>query len=504
MAEDAKDREKAEAGEKDKETSKETPPPHHEEISTQTSHTVSIGGKDVPYDATAGRVILKEEDGKKKASFFFVAYAKSDVADRSSRPIVFSFNGGPGSSSVWLHLGALGPRRVLLNDEGMPYPPPGRLVDNDYSILDAADLVFIDPVGTGFSRAIPGEEAKSFHHFTKDIEAVGEFIRIFLTRHQRWSSPKFLAGESYGTTRAAGLAGHLYQRYGLTFNGLLLISSILNFQTAGFDGATGTFRRGNDLPYVLFLPTYAATAWYHERLGAKDQKRPLRELLNEVEQFAATDYATALFQGDALSEQQFRKVARRVARYTGLSETYVTRYDLRIEILRFCKELLRDQRRTVGRIDARYTGIDRFADGDAFESDPSIDATMGPYTSALNAYVRDELEYESDLPYEVLSNETWRNWDYEDFKNAYVDVSEALRETMSRTRFMKVFVANGFLDLATPYFATEYTFNHLGLDETLRDNVSMKYYEAGHMMYVHVPSLQQLAGDMRTFLENAS
>lgn len=505
MAEDAKKDEAPAKDEKNKEEdSKQAPPPHHEEISTETTHTVRIAGEDVAYDATAGRLILKEEEGKKKASFFFVSYTRNDVSELATRPIVFSFNGGPGSSSVWLHLGALGPRRVLLDDEGMPLPPPGRLVDNEHSILDVADLVFIDPVGTGFSRAIPGEDAKSFHHFTKDIEAVGEFIRIYLTRHQRWGSPKFLAGESYGTTRAAGLAGHLYNRHGITFNGLLLISSILNFQTAGFDASTGTFRRGNDLPYVVFLPTYAATAWFHNRLGAKDQKRPMRDLLDEVEQFAATDYATALFQGDALPEQQYRKVARRVARYTGLSETYVTRYDLRVEILRFCKELLRDQRRTVGRIDARYTGIDRFTDGDAFESDPSIDATMGAYTSALNAYMRDELEYESDLPYEVLSNETWQNWDYEDFKNAYVDVSETLRETISRTRFMKVFIANGYLDLATPYFATEYTFNHLGLDESLRANVAMKYYDAGHMMYVHVPSLRRLATDMRGFLESAS
>ena len=427
-----------------KDESKETPPPpHHEEISTETTHTVSIGGKDVEYTATAGRLVLTEEEGKKKASFFFVSYARTKVKDTANRPIVFAFNGGPGSSSVWLHLGALGPRRVLMDDEGMPFPPPGRLVDNKHSILDVADLVFVDPVGTGFSRAIPNEDVKSFHHFKKDIEAVGEFIRVYLTRHQRWGSPKFLAGESYGTTRSAGLAGHLYSRHGITFNGLMLISSILNFQTAGFDSATGTFRRGNDLPYIVFLPTYAATAWYHGMLSTKDQERPLRELLDEVEQFAANEYALALFLGSALPADRFKKIAKKVARYTGLSEQYVSRYDLRIEILRFCKELLREQGRTVGRIDSRYTGIDRFKDGDSFEADPSMDATMGAYTSALNAYMRDELDYESDLPYEILSAETWQNWDYEDFKNAYVDVSETLRNTITRTKFMKVFVANG-------------------------------------------------------------
>jgi carboxypeptidase C (cathepsin A) len=499
--------EKPEADEKDTKTdeAKELPPPpHHEEISTETTHTVSIGGEEVEYTATAGRLVLTEEEGKKKASFFFVSYTRNGVSDVATRPIVFAFNGGPGSSSVWLHLGLLGPRRVLMDDEGMPYPPPGRLVDNEHSLLDVADLVFIDPVGTGFSRAIPSDEAKSYHHFKKDIEAVGEFIRLYLTRHERWGSPKFLAGESYGTTRSAGLAGHLYQRHGLVFNGLVLVSSILNFQTAGFDGATGTFRRGNDLPYIVFLPTYAATAWYHGRLGAKDQNRDLREFLGEVEGFAATEYALALFQGAGLPEADFKKIARKVARYTGLSETYVGRYDLRIEILRFCKELLRDQGRTVGRIDARYTGIDRFVDGDAFESDPSTDATMGAYTSALNAYMHDELEYESDLPYEILSSQVWQNWDYEDFKNAYVDVSESLRNTMSRNKFMKVFVANGYLDLATPYFATEYTFNHLGLDPSLRDNVTMEYYDAGHMMYVHIDSLAKLAADLRVFVNNAS
>jgi carboxypeptidase C (cathepsin A) len=480
------------------------PPPHHEEISTTTTHSIVIDGKPVPYTATAGRVILTEEAGKKKASFFFIAYTRDDIDDAADRPIVFAFNGGPGSSSVWLHLGALGPRRVVVDDEGMPLPPPARLADNEHSILDAVDLVFIDPVGTGYSRAIPEEEAKDFHHFKKDIEAVGEFIRIYLTRHQRWDSPKYIAGESYGTTRSAGLAGHLYKRHGITFNGLLLISSILNFQTTGFDPDTYTFRRGNDLPYQVFLPTYAAAAWYHNRLEAKDQERALREFLDEVEEFAANDYTRALFQGAALDPERHEQVAKTVARYTGLPVDYVARYDLRIEILRFCKELLRDENRTVGRIDARYTGIDRFPDGDAIEADPSIDALMGSYTSALNGYVRSELEYESDLPYEVMSEETWQNWDYEDFKNAFVDVSETLRTTISRTRFLKVFVANGYFDLATPYFATEYTFNHLGLDPSLRENVTMAYYPAGHMMYVHAESLAGLAADLRTFVAESS
>jgi carboxypeptidase C (cathepsin A) len=480
------------------------PPPHHEEEFVATSHSVKIGRRRVGYTATAGRMLLREEEGKKQASFFFVGYTRDEVTDPSERPIVFAFNGGPGSSSVWLHLGALGPRRVVLGDDGMPVAPPGRLVDNVYSILDVADLVFIDPIGTGYSRAIPNEDAKQYHHFKKDIETVGEFIRAYLTKHDRWASPKFLAGESYGTTRSAGVAAHLFRRHGIYFNGLLLISSILNFQTAGFDPQSGTFRRGNDLPYVVFLPTYAASAWFHGKLAKKYQKMALRTFLDEVEAFAAGEYAAALFQGDRLSSAQRQAIAEQLSAYAGLSTTYILRYDLRIEILRFCKELLRDEGYTIGRIDARYKGRGRFDDGDTMESDPSIDATMGLYTSALNDYVKRDLEYESDIPYEVLSEQVWQNWDYEDFKNAYVDVSESLREVMARNPFMKVFVANGLFDLATPHFATEYTFSHMGLPDEIRDNVELAYYQAGHMMYVDLTSLDKLATDLRRFIANAS
>ena len=487
---------------KDDEVPKEElqPPPHWEEEVSETSHTVSIGGVEVPYTATAGRLLLREEEGKKRASFFFVAYARADAADATARPLVVCFNGGPGSSSVWLHLGAFGPRRVRMTEEGMPLPPPGRLVDNGESLLDVADLVFVDPVGTGFSRAIPGKEAKQFHHFTRDIEAVGEFVRMYLTRNRRWGSPVYLAGESYGTTRAAGLAHHLFKRHGLALSGLVLVSSILHFGTSDFDPRTWTFARGNDLPYILFLPTYAAAAWYHRRLDDRYLQLPLATFLDEVEAFAATDYQLALFAGDELPRERFDATVARVAAYTGLPVEYVRDYDLRIEILRFCKALLRDEGRTIGRIDARYTGIDRFRAGDTIENDPSLDAVLAPYTSALNDYVRRELGYESDLPYEVLSETVHEAWDYEDFKNAHVDVSERLRETMSRNPFMRVFVANGYYDLATPHYATEYTFSHLGLDPTLKRNVQMASYEAGHMMYVHDASRRRLAADVRAFL----
>ncbi len=499
MADDEKSTTESD-GENDGTASSKVPaPPHHEDRSSTTSGVVSIEGSEIPYSATAGHLVLTAEEGKKEVSFFSVAYMRSDIEDVTSRPVVFCFNGGPGSSSVWLHLGAFGPRRVEMSEEGWPSAPPGRLVDNEWSILDVADLVFIDPVSTGLSRAIPEDDAKNYHHFKKDIESVGEFIRLWLTRNDRWQSPKFLAGESYGTLRSAALSGHLLKRHGMYLNGLILVSSILNYQTTGFDRTTWTFNRGNDLPYSLFLPTYAATAWYHGRLADDLQARSVREVVAEAEAFASGEYAQALFAGDRLTADERTAIVARVARYTGLSTEYVDESDLRIEILRFCKELLRHERRSVGRIDSRYTGHERFHTGDSIESDPSIDATMGLYASALNAYLRGELGYESDLPYEILTDRV-HPWDYEDFKNAYVDTSETLRETMSRNPFMKVLVANGYFDLATPHFATEYTYSHLGLAPEIRRNISMTYYEAGHMMYVHLASLAALKRDISDFV----
>jgi carboxypeptidase C (cathepsin A) len=417
---------------------------------------------------------------------------------------VFAFNGGPGSSSVWLHLGAFGPRRVELDDDGLAGPPPGRLVPNADSILDVADLVFIDPVGTGYSRAIPHEEQKKYAHFKRDIESVGEFIRLYLSRNGRWASPKYVAGESYGTTRAGGLAGHMLDRHGLYLNGVILVSAVLNFLTGPFDPKTLTFTVGNDVPYLTFLPTYAAAAWYHGRIGERLRERTLREVLTEVEEWARTDYAVALVAGDSLPDDRAREVAERLAEYTGLSVDYLVRYRNRIEILRFCKELLRDDGRTIGRLDARYTGTDRFVGSDAIESDPSGDAITGRYAALLNDYVRRELGYETDLPYEVLSTEVFQAWDYEDFKNAFVDTSETLRAAMTRNRYLHAYVANGYYDLATPHAATEYTFDHMGLDPEARERVTMSYFEAGHMMYVHRPSRERLASELRAFVRETA
>ena len=465
------------------------------EISSTTSHAVEIAGRPVRYTATAGNYLLKAEDGTPKASLFFIAYVKEGEADPARRPLLFSFNGGPGSSSVWLHLGLFGPRRVAMTPEGWAPRPPYRLVDNPHSLLDAADLVFIDPVTTGYSRAVPGEDASQFHGVRQDIEAVGELIRLWVTRNRRWASPKVLAGESYGTTRAAGLVAHLQERHGMYFNGVVLVSSILNFGTARFDP-------GNDLPYLLFLPTYTATAWYHRRLAEDLQARSLLEVLDEVREFARGPYTLALMQGDRLAAGERRQVAERLARYTGLSPEYVERTDLRIEISRFVKELLRDERRTVGRLDSRFTGIDRDAAGEGFDFDPSMAAIRGPFSTLLNDYVRRELGYESELPYEILTGRV-RPWSFEDFENRYVDVAEPLRAAMTQNPYLRVFVANGYYDLATPFFATEYTFDHLGLDPSLAGNVEMAYYEAGHMMYIHLPSLEKQRQDLLRFLAKA-
>ena len=295
--------------------------------------------------------MLKDKEGDPKASIFFIAYTIQNETPSDLRPVTFSFNGGPGSSSVWLHLGLLGPRRVLLNDVIEGSPPPYQLSDNDHSILDVTDLVFIDPVSTGYSRVVPGEDAKKFHGVEKDLESVGEFIRLYTTRYNRWSSPKFLIGESYGTTRAAGLAGYLQNHFGMFLNGIMLVSSILNFQTI-------LFNNGNDLPYILFLPAYAATAWYHKKLPEEFQGN-LAPFLKEVEQFAIGKYASALMKGEALGDEERKEVVRLLSRYTGLDEGYIQQTNLRINIFRFAKELLRDQRRTIGRFDSRVLGIDR-------------------------------------------------------------------------------------------------------------------------------------------------
>jgi carboxypeptidase C (cathepsin A) len=460
-----------------------------------TQHAITMEGAELRYTATTGRVVLRKEEhsddkfagAQAKAEVFVTAYTVRG-ADAGSRPVTFAFNGGPGSSSVWLHLGLLGPRRVLMGDVGELLPPPYALADNYETLLRHSDLVFIDPVSTGYSRAVRGGKSKDFHGFGGDIESVGEVIRLWTTRNDRWMSPKFLCGESYGTVRAAALARHLQERYGLYLNGLILVSACLDFGSADFSG-------GNDDPYALYLPTYAAIAHYHGRHGG----RPLREVLDEAEEYAQRDYLWVLARGSRLTAPERAEAVAKLAALTGLSEDYVDRVDLRPEHVRFLTELLRDQRRTVGRIDGRFAGWDSCYGKEKMTTDPSMDAITGPYTAALNHYVRAELGYASDLPYEILT-ERVNPWSYKEFEGMHVHVADKLAEAMRSNPHMRVHVACGYYDAATPYFAAEHDVAHLRIPAELADNVDFSYYQAGHMMYLHEPSRQAQSAQLAAFV----
>lgn len=480
--------------EEPKEKPAEKKPAPEEKIST-TKHTLAVGGRKIAYTATAGNYVLKSEEGDPKATVFFVAYTLDGTQELGKRPITFSFNGGPGAASVWVHLGAFGPKRVEMTEEGWPLPPPGRLVDNEYTLLPESDLVFIDPVSTGYSRPAPGEDPKQFHGLEQDVEWVGEFIRLWLTRNGRWSSPKFLAGESYGTTRAAGLAGFLQQHFGMYLNGIVMISSVLNWQNQEFNA-------GNDIPYIIHLPSYTATAWYHKKLSP-DLQADLRKTLAEAEHFALTDYALALHQGDQLAPAERRRIAEKLARYTGLSQDFVERSDLRILVYRFFKELLRADGKTVGRLDGRFTGFDRDSAGEFPEFDPASEAASVGYIALLNDYLRRELGVESDLPFLALSRQVWP-WDFgEENRNRYVNVAETLREAMTRNPRLKVLLQSGYYDFATPYFDSVYTMRHLGLPEELRGNIEIEFYEAGHMMYIRRADHKKFYDDVVRFIRKA-
>jgi carboxypeptidase C (cathepsin A) len=461
---------------------------------SETTNTVTINNVEVKYKATAGTIVIKDEEGKALVSFFFIAYTSLDETNLGERPLTFSFNGGPGSASLWLHLGVLGPRRVFLKDDGGLPPPPFRLVNNEQSLLDKTDLVFIDPVSTGFTRTVPGEDPAKYHGVDQDLRSVGDFIRLYTTRYNRWLSPKFLIGESYGTTRAAGLSGYLEDRYGMYLNGIALVSAVLDFSTISFNP-------GNDLPYTLFLPTETATAWYHKKL-APDLQADRSKALSESEKFALGPYTQALMQGDKLSPAERASIIKELARLTGLSEDYIDRDNLRVHAGQFFKELLRKERLTVGRYDSRITGKDSDLVGETPEYDPSYTTALGPFAATFNDYVRRELKFESDLPYEVLTSKV-HPWDFNQARNRYLDIAEDLREAMTHNPYLKVFVANGHYDMATPYLATIYTFDHIGLPSDLRTNVSMGYYEAGHMMYLNTPSRIALKDDLAKFIQSS-
>ncbi|MFG0274098.1 MAG: S10 family peptidase [Phycisphaerales bacterium] len=467
-----------------------------DEAPSVTQHSITVDGERLDYTATVGFTDMLDDDGALRGRIFSIAYTLDNAQDApADRPVTFVFNGGPGSSSVWLHLGTAGPMRVDLGPDGDMPRPPGALVKNHATWLDVTDLVFIDPVGTGYSRPAGDGAQREFSGLEEDIRAVGDFIRLWTTRSGRWMSPKFLAGESYGTTRAAGLSQYLQNRHGMYLSGIAMISTILNFQTARFD-------TGNDLPYVLFLPTYAAIAHFHGQLPPDMQSKSLERVAEEARAWAIDEYMPALAKDAALTDAERSRVVRDLARFTGLDEDYLHAANMRVVISAFCKELLRDERRTVGRLDGRFVGIDSDASGDSFEHDPSMTAIRGPYTAAFNDYIRRDLGFESDTVYEILSGRVGR-WSYAGFENEYADLGERLRDAMSRNRFLHVLFASGYYDLATPYFASDYTVNTLGLEPELRDNIHQTYYPSGHMMYIHVPSLERLHDDMRTLIETA-
>jgi carboxypeptidase C (cathepsin A) len=465
---------------------------------TVTHHEIHINGRTLKYTATAGLMPIKNADGETHAHIFFIAYTLDNPP--AHRPLTFAFNGGPGSASVWLHLGVIGPRRVkLLPQGGMP-PPPFELVDNDQTWLDQTDLVFIDPVGTGYSRPVKPEYGREYWSVQGDIQSVGEFIRLYLSRNSRWNAPLFLAGESYGTTRAAGLSGYLVA-HGIALNGIVLVSTVLNFETL-------EFARGNDVPYILYVPTYTSTAWYHKKLPPDLQQRDLPGLLAEVKAWAGTDYAAALAQGDSLAPAARDAVIDRLARYTGLPKAYIDESNLRIEQEHFCAELLRDQKLIVGRLDSRFTGSNALGVSEGTDYDPSESGIRPPFTSMFNNYVRDELGYKSDVEYYILGGGL-RGWEWLPSRpgfgggQGYANVSPALRDAFVRNPYMKLFMAMGYFDLATPFYAAEYTLDHLGLDPKLHANISTGYYNAGHMVYIDSDSLTKLKRDIAGFMAGA-
>jgi carboxypeptidase C (cathepsin A) len=507
----------APAADSEKEKTQEEKPSDVKEVPpVVTEHSVTLpDGKVLNYKAVTGYLLIRDtkgeveketqkepaklkpdpidpSKGKPIAQIFFTAYLLNDVTDLASRPVTYAFNGGPGSASLWLQLGAIGPRRVVLSDRGEALPPPAKIVDNEATWLDKTDLVFIDPVSTGFSRPVPGEEAKQFYGYKEDVESIGNFIRLWTTRYARWASPKLIAGESYGTTRAAGLSDYLQDAYGMYVNGVVLISSALNFQA--FD-----FSTGNDVPYPLYLPSYAAAAWYHQRLPQDLQSLALPEVLRQAEDFASNDYLIALAKGDLLPEADQNRIAGQLSRFTSLEMRKLKQLNLREEDARFFLDLLNDQNRSIGRYDARFTGLRLNPGTDKEEIDPSFEAVNGSYTSAFNDYVRRELNYQTDLPYDAIANV--RPWIFAE--NKFLDVTGTLKKAMSRNPYLKVWMCCGYYDLATPYYAARHVVERMNLDPTIRDNFKMTYYEAGHMLYIDKPSREKFRTDFSHFLDQA-
>jgi carboxypeptidase C (cathepsin A) len=490
-----------------------------------TDGEIASAGNLLHYKATAGTLVLKDDSGKPKAEVFFVAYEKQDKPSKpathpgeshpadtneaqdggstqapaprhsSGRPLTFFFNGGPGAAAVWLHLGAAGPRRVKLTEDGHPIPPPGALEDNPDCWLDATDMVFIDPVGTGYSRPAPGESQEQFSGVQEDVTWVADFIRLYTTRNDRWLSPKFLVGESYGTTRAAALSEHLLEQQGIALNGIVFISTVLDFQTLAPSA-------DNFLPYSLYLPTYTATAAYHKKL-APELAADLPKTLKEVEQWAMGDYLVALAKGASLETRHREAIAQKLAAYTGLNAETIDRADLRIDPDLFRQKLLEDSHQVIGRFDARLTGYDPDTLSRDPEYDPSFNAFYAAYGSAFNDYARRTLKYETDMPYEVLTGRVGR-WNFGQNGHGFLNVAVDLEQAMQKNEHLKVLFAAGQMDLATPYLAMNYTVDHLDLSPELRKNIAQAYFPSGHMIYHPRASAHKLHEEVSGFIESAT
>ena len=482
-----------------KPVSKETAVPKEE--SSVTHHSVSVAGAgSISYSATAGNLLIRDDKDEAVASMFYVAYTRDGGKDLSRRPVTFFFNGGPGSSTMWLHMGSFAPVRVATPDAGFVPPPPYDLQANPYTLLDKSDLVFVDAIGTGFSKPVGKGEGKDFWGVDQDVSAFGRFIQRYISVNARWNSPKFLLGESYGTTRAAGLALWLQQK-GIALNGVVLVSSWLDPYVDFFGPVYAV-----DEPYELYLPTMAATAWYHDKLNPKPKDLPA--FLQQVRDFAMGAYATALSKGSRIGEAERDAVARQLAAYTGLSVEFILNARLRVTPDRFQKELLRDQGRSTGRLDARYVGIDHDNAGESPESDAASDAFSAAFVAAFNDYVRTQLNYGQDQTYKPTNYAVGNDWDWshsvDGNKAPLFDVAEDLRAAMSQEPHMLVFSANGYYDFATPFFETEYTLDHMGLDPSLLKNIRYGYYESGHMIYMHEAALKQMKADLAKFYDDAA
>lgn len=463
---------------------------------TITHHTVNVRGQTIAYTATAGMLpVRNEQTDAVEAGMYYVSYTK-DGANPATRPITFAFNGGPGSATVWLHLGAFGPKKVRLNADGTAPPPPYTFEDNQNTLLDQTDLVFIDAVGTGYSRAATQALGARFWGLDEDLNSFREFIRLYLTRFDRMGSPKFLAGESYGTTRASGLSGLLADD-GIALNGVILLSSVLNFEYS-------SQVRGNDIGFINFIPTYATTAWYHKKLPPDLQKESIEEVTAAAEKWSVNEYASALMKGNKLTPSERQQTVDQMARLTGLSKDLIEQNDLRVALGTFDSELMRDQHETVGRLDGRFTGFAPLGGGrggSAGVGDPSDISIRNTFTPVLTDYTRRELNYRNEDTYYILGGGIGR-WNYP--QNSYATVVPNLERAFAKNAYMKLYVAEGYYDAATPYWAVEYTLSHLSIDpKVAKNNITVGRFNAGHMMYIDDPSMKKLRSDLEKFYDGA-